>query len=65
MDKFFVPKFRVIQRASTKLLGMVVVVVQETHKASICFMLESNQVTCHFERKTAKLTDVLHYFMSK
>jgi hypothetical protein len=39
MDKFFLLKFRVIQAVNTKLFGMVV--VQEIHMASICFMLKS------------------------
>jgi len=63
MDKFVLLKFRVIQRVNTKLFGMVV--VQVTHMAAICFMLKSNQINSHFERKIAKVTDVLHYFMYK
>jgi hypothetical protein len=63
MDNFFLLRFRVIQRVNTKLFEMVV--VQETNMASICFMLKSNKIISHFERKIAKLTDVLHYFMYK
>jgi hypothetical protein len=63
MDIFVLLKFRVIQRVNTKMFDMVV--VQETHTASICFMLKSNQIISHFARKIAKLTDVLHYFMYK
>jgi len=56
-------KFRVIQSVSTKLFGMLV--VQKTHMVAICFTLKSNPIISHFDRKIAKLTDVLHYFMYK